>query len=359
MLMMNKKRFTFVGGRIIKTGIAVFLTAFICHILNWPAMFAVITAIVTIEPTVSDSIKKAFVRFPASVIGAALAVFFTFLFGETPYTYALVAFSTIISCHKLKLHDGTLVATLTGVAMISTVHDHYAASLFIRLGSTSTGLIISTLVNFFIFPPNYSKTIASEIQLLFEKTGSILQKRANEWFQSQPVDKKLRQDFQQLVREIEKAEKICHYQKEEWKYHRVNRKDIRLFHYEYKKLNILRQLAFHTGNLVYLPLYQINLELDREEIILSAITSIKNTLTDPAFIYRDDFYKNMEEIKNLFTTTQYLSKNVDEITSSGHHHLISPETAIFYEILSIHDLIEELCKIQTWEMKYMNHVLNS
>jgi len=37
-------------------------------------MFAVITAIVTIEPTAADSIKKAFVRFPASAIGAGFSV---------------------------------------------------------------------------------------------------------------------------------------------------------------------------------------------------------------------------------------------------------------------------------------------
>ncbi|WP_456275155.1 aromatic acid exporter family protein [Bacillus sp. AK128] len=346
---MNKQRFTFVGGRIIKTGIAVFLTAFICHMLNWPAMYAVITAIVTIEPTVGDSIKKAFVRFPASVIGAGLAVVFTYLLGDTPYTYALVAFTTIISCHKLKLHDGTLVATLTGVAMISTVHDHYAASLFIRLGTTSTGLIVSTLVNFFILPPNYSRTIANEVQSLFQKSGVILEKRANEWFQKQPADKKIRQDFQYLIKHIDKAETICQYQKEEWKYHRVNRKAIRLFHYEFKKLILLRQLVFHIGNLVYLPFYHVSIEESRKKLILSTVTSIKNTLSNQSFLCEEDFHHNMEEVSTLFSN-QHFSDH--EISETGHH--ISPETAILYELLSIHDLINELCKVQSLEMKYLN-----
>lgn len=52
------KRFRFAGGRIVKTGVAIFLTAWICELLNWPPVFAVITAIVTIEPTVSDSKKR-------------------------------------------------------------------------------------------------------------------------------------------------------------------------------------------------------------------------------------------------------------------------------------------------------------
>ena len=76
------EKFNFVGGRIVKTGIAVFITALVCEWLNWPPMFAVITAIVTIEPTAADSIRKAYVRFPASAIGAAFSVVFNFAFDE-------------------------------------------------------------------------------------------------------------------------------------------------------------------------------------------------------------------------------------------------------------------------------------
>ncbi|MCM3796238.1 aromatic acid exporter family protein [Priestia megaterium] len=52
--MINVKKFNFLGGRIIKTGIAVFLTALICQAIGWPYMLTVITAIVTIEPTADD-----------------------------------------------------------------------------------------------------------------------------------------------------------------------------------------------------------------------------------------------------------------------------------------------------------------
>ncbi|RBN38224.1 hypothetical protein DMN50_26475, partial [Priestia megaterium] len=41
--MINIKKFNFLGGRIIKTGIAVFLTALICQSIGWPYMLAVIT----------------------------------------------------------------------------------------------------------------------------------------------------------------------------------------------------------------------------------------------------------------------------------------------------------------------------
>ncbi len=47
-----------IGRRVVKTGIAVFVTASLCHLLGLPPAYAVITAIMTIEPTAVDSLKK-------------------------------------------------------------------------------------------------------------------------------------------------------------------------------------------------------------------------------------------------------------------------------------------------------------
>src|SRR5699024_5150848 len=122
----------FPGNRIVKTAVAVFLTALVCHLIGWPPVFAVITAIVTLEPTVSDSIKKGIIRFPASAIGSFYAVLFISIFGNSPITYTLAASLTIITCYRLNLHAGLLVATITAVAMIEVVYDNFLLSFFIR-----------------------------------------------------------------------------------------------------------------------------------------------------------------------------------------------------------------------------------
>src|SRR5699024_3259826 len=166
--------FHFQGSRILKTGIAIFLTAVICEWLHWPPVFAVITAIVTIEPTISDSIKKGIIRFPASAIGSAYAVLFIALFGNSPVTYTLAAVLTIVTCYRLKLHAGLLVATITAVAMIEVVYDNYLLSFFIRLGTTTIGILVSTVVNMFILPPNYVKDIHKNINDIYRKIGHSL-----------------------------------------------------------------------------------------------------------------------------------------------------------------------------------------
>ncbi|MBM7649902.1 uncharacterized membrane protein YgaE (UPF0421/DUF939 family) [Bacillus ectoiniformans] len=325
-----------------KTGIAVFLTALICQLLGWPPMFAVITAIVTIEPTAADSIKKAYVRFPASAIGAAFSVIFNFAFGDSPLTYMLVAMATIIACYKLRLHEGTLVAVLTGVAMISTVHDHYVSSFFVRLATTGIGLSVSTLVNLLVIRPNYFDAIRTKTAQFILKTGDLIEKRGKEIIELQPLHQETKADFEKLLKDIESVETLCQYQKKEWKLHQFNREDIRTFRYEYKKLNLLRQINYHVGNLISVP--TLELSLKKERIIANMVTALKTTLHHPHFEMDHQHVQVVEELLAHFKHT------VGEQVPLGHS--FSPGTIILYELLSIHDLLEELRHLHTLEMRH-------
>ncbi len=52
------RKWNIIGGRVIKTGIAVFLTVLVCEFFNIPTIFAVITAIVTIGANCNGFYKK-------------------------------------------------------------------------------------------------------------------------------------------------------------------------------------------------------------------------------------------------------------------------------------------------------------
>lgn len=47
-----------IGARTIKTGLATFFTSLFCMLLNLTPIFAILTAIVTIEPTAKASLKR-------------------------------------------------------------------------------------------------------------------------------------------------------------------------------------------------------------------------------------------------------------------------------------------------------------
>lgn len=69
-----------IGARTIKTGLATFLTSLFCLMLDLTPIFAILTAIVTIEPTAKASLKKGYRRLPATVIGALFLCTFYFYF---------------------------------------------------------------------------------------------------------------------------------------------------------------------------------------------------------------------------------------------------------------------------------------
>ncbi|MEK4030393.1 aromatic acid exporter family protein [Pseudobacillus sp. FSL P4-0506] len=325
------------GSRIIKTGTAVFITAIICEALNWPPVFAVITAIVTIEPTVAASIQKGLIRFPASIIGAAYAMLFTYLFGHSALTFTLAAVLTIFTCSKLKLDAGLLVATLSAIAMIEVTEAHFAQAFFTRLGTTSIGLIVSTLVNLFIMPPDYSAEISKKLHVLHTKTSRLLIDTVDALLEEKHADsfKFIYQSDQHL---FEKTETLCHFQREEWRYHRSTQEERRKVHFHVKKLETLRQIHFHLGNLLTLDPEPLFWNYTQKERIRQSVLILASFIEDPSKQLERPLHECMQPIIEEF----WYAKAEAGAESEEMNRLFSIEISLLYELLAIFELAEEL-----------------
>lgn len=332
------RSFHFNGSRIVKTGIAIFLTATICEWFNWPPVFAVITAIVTIEPTVSDSIKKGLVRFPASAIGSAFAVFFITLFGNSPITYTFAAVATILVCYKLNLHAGLLVATLTAVAMVEVIHDHFLIAFFIRLGTTTIGLLVSTAVNMLVFPPNYRTDILKSIQSISERAGNMLEQTFRTiLFEGDANRQEEQLIVKRLVREIRKTEKLIHFQRDESSlYPWVRGREAELLMAE-KQLLFLHNLEFHLDALLRIPLHSIQWTTAERNIIMHAVTELANDLRHSIDYDHEKHQHQLKSITDLFWDD---SKRVTA-SDAVHPILFPPEFKILYELITIYDLVDK------------------
>ncbi|MBE4910426.1 FUSC family protein [Bacillus luteolus] len=343
------KIFNLFGGRTIKTGVAVFITAWICLQLNLPAIFAVITAIVTIEPTASDSMKKGIVRLPAAAIGAAFSMSLTHYLGHGAIVYALSAVLTIAACYKLKLFDGILVATLTAVMMIPTTGDHHLMAFVSRLGTTTIGLVVSTVVNLFILPPNYSKSITTNLSGLLQKCSVILNGPIKEnVIGEKNYNRDTVKQLEHVSRKLETTTKLTEYIREEWKYHRHTKKQIREYHYELKKLYVLQQMVYHLKNLSYTKFADLRWNKTEKQTVIELIESVSTILSDPGHSISDDHLILVDQVNQQFL--EWKNRQNKETTKKYHHHF-SAETIVVYEILSIHDLIEELEGICKQESK--------
>lgn len=267
------------GPRIIKTGISTFLTALICILLNLPPIFAVITAIVTIEPTAYASIKKAYVRFPASIIGAFIAVASLYLIGENAFTYAISATLTILVTYRLKLYDGMLVAAITSVAMVPSVDDAYVYNFVSRLATTTIGLGTSTLINYLVMPPKYTPQIDEIITQAKEDTETILEKRLREIGEEKYNSPKTEKRYSAIQKQLSESERFIQYQQQEYKYHKSKRTELRQLNSLEQALQYEKIFLTRIGNLIYLPdTDSINLLEDERKAILDLSEELsKNT----------------------------------------------------------------------------------
>ncbi|MFZ4452867.1 FUSC family protein [Salibacterium aidingense] len=333
------KRFKFLGARLIKTGIAVYVAAFICHWAGLPAAFAVITAIVTLEPTAAASIRKGIKRFPATLIGAALAVTAVSIFGHNAAAYAIAAVFTIYACNLLHLEVGTLVATLTAVAMIPVTEGAYFLSFVERAGTTTIGLAVSAMVNFSILHPRFSELISAKNTKIIDEITTVLEKRTEELCQDKPASKSTRQRFQQLQKNIDRAMDLVYYQREEWKYHRYSAKYIDYFTYENRRLEALERIVYHINSLFMLREVDDTFHYGEKELCMRGFQSIITVLNHPEHHIPKEHHELVSEVDHHFW---HIQETHPDMISYRYHHQFSKEIIVFYVILSIHDRLEDM-----------------
>ncbi|MFC5714300.1 aromatic acid exporter family protein [Thalassorhabdus alkalitolerans] len=339
----GKLKVRMIGGRIAKTGVAVLLTALICQFLQVPPVLAVVTAIVTIEPTAYESIRKGFIRLPASAIGAAISLGLVFFLGVTPYTFALSAILTLFICHNLKLQDGMLVACLTAVVMIPDIGVNYMGDFFTRLGGTFIGLITSTLVNVLLLPPKFTPALEKKLDQLFVMSGDILEELSSSVLQNNTIRPAAPQleKYQRLRKEIEKSGELAEYQRKEWKFHHASFRELRKFMYLEKRLRILQRISLHLGHLQYIE-GDLSFNDEEKRSVWALITSLKKALIAGPHTFDEEHYLLIENLKNQFITH---NKNCSPL-NTDHYHLFSGTSIALYEFLSLHDTVEDLLKLR-------------
>lgn len=322
-----------IGRRILKTALAVFITAFVCQWLEIPAVFAVMTAIVTIEPTVQDSVKKGLIRFPASAIGSFYAAAFFYLFQISPLSYALAALFTIVTCYKLKLFDGLLVATLTSVAMVYVIEGSPVDAFFVRLLTTTIGLTVSTLVNFIVLPPNYLKQINTTMDDVLKLASVDLAVFSNslrhrELDNIQAKSKKVFDTFQENLLKVESL--ILNQQKES-RYHTQLYKKKANIDIEVKQLHMVKLMHYHIGNLT-MPLHT-DLEWDEatHQQVTAIVDELSAVLNDPDHFELDRLEQHLKTLNRTFSQS---AKR--EVTLVDYLHA---ETVVLYELIQLTELM--------------------
>lgn len=146
----------YIGMRNLKTAIAVVLSVIVAEIFGFQSAFFVATgALISMETTVEKGIRAGLWRILGTVMGACIGIIMVMI-DEGNLILLFLGIIIIISLlNLLNWHEAISMACIVFcVIMINITSDNTVAYAVERTIDTTMGIIIASVVNGFIFPPD-------------------------------------------------------------------------------------------------------------------------------------------------------------------------------------------------------------
>ena len=158
-----------IGARIVKTGIAVSITMYLCKFFQLePAFFGAVSAVVNMQPSLFLTVKTAKDQVVVHLIAVGLGLLFGYLLGGAPIVMGLVSILLIVVYLKMGLHSGISMGIVAAVFVMGSSEELFLPHALNRTGVVFTGLISAMLVNMLLWPPRYNRQLKQKLQLANE-----------------------------------------------------------------------------------------------------------------------------------------------------------------------------------------------
>lgn len=153
------------GARIIKTGIAVAVTLYICSLLKLePAIFGAISAVINLQPSMYLTFRTAWNQVLAHIVGVGVALVLGYSLGGSPFTMGMATVIIIWLYLKLKLENGILMGIVAAIFVMGASPDQFFNHALVRSGVIFTGLFVATMVNILLFRPQYQEKYIEKVR---------------------------------------------------------------------------------------------------------------------------------------------------------------------------------------------------
>ena len=166
--------------RNIKTGIAVALCVLVSEFIVENPMYAGIGCLVSIQDTVSGSIKSGLNRVKGTILGGFIGFLSIFLGQRNPIVCGLGTMLVIYGCTHFKMNTAIVVSTVTFLSInldiITTSPIYYS---FHRVLDTIIGVIIGIFVNYILARPDYFEIANDKIHNLRKLIEHSLEEKIN------------------------------------------------------------------------------------------------------------------------------------------------------------------------------------
>ncbi|MDW7675096.1 MAG: aromatic acid exporter family protein, partial [Bacillota bacterium] len=217
-----------IGLRIWKTGIATAITLLVTsYFSELDPVIAVVTAIISLQPSIAESIKRGWHRIQATLVGAAIgitlgyiAIELTDLWIVLPILAGLGVVLAIFLSNKFKIQEA-VISAIAVVATMVGITSSIVASGGYRLLSTLLGIIVATIINLIFIPPQYRPTLIEEFRSINEQIIILFKSSMRSFISCCGQDLlKAEERVDELKEELEKTKQHLAYYKDELGYRR-------------------------------------------------------------------------------------------------------------------------------------------
>ncbi|HWR06664.1 FUSC family protein [Sporomusa sp.] len=154
-----------IGARIIKTGIAVTITMFVCKLLNLePAFFGAVSAVINMQPSIFLSVKTAKDQILVHILGVTAGLAFGYLIGGNPIVMGFVTI-LLISLHiKFNFQSSITMGIIAALFVLSSSADQFIPHALARSSVIFVGLSVAMLTNIILWPPRYQQQFKEKLE---------------------------------------------------------------------------------------------------------------------------------------------------------------------------------------------------
>lgn len=154
-----------IGARIIKTGIAVSLTMFICNSLQLePAFFGAVSAVINLQPSIFLTVKMAQDQILVHVIAVGSAITCGYLLGANAISMGLITIVVIAVYKRLNFQSGVATGVVAAVFILGSNPDEFLMHAMNRTGVIFVGLGAAMLINTTLWPPQYGQRLKEKLR---------------------------------------------------------------------------------------------------------------------------------------------------------------------------------------------------
>ena len=154
-----------IGARILKTGVAVTITMYLCRLLQLePAFFGAVSAVVNMQPSIFLSVKSGKDQILIHMIGVGAGLVFGFTLGGSPLVMGLVSILLILVYIRLGLTGGISTGIVAAVFVMGSSQELFLPHALNRTGVVFAGLVTAMFVNVLLWPPRYGRQFKTKLK---------------------------------------------------------------------------------------------------------------------------------------------------------------------------------------------------